>query len=100
MIEKHRSLTEERLVYLLNVKSSSVTIDQIRTVVFEGASTDFSTYLTTMLAALSYPDIDHVDDRSLQVIQDGWNYLPHRFLNGRCPADMMVELGRDINIER
>jgi hypothetical protein len=29
------------------------------------------------------------------VIQDAWNYFPHRFLNGRCPAEVMAELSRE-----
>ena len=28
-------------------------------------------------------------DDALPVIQDAWNYFPHRFLHGRCPAEVV-----------
>jgi hypothetical protein len=97
MIERYRLLTEERLANLLHVKNSFVTIEQIRTAVLEGAFPTFPAYVTMMLAALNCADIDDAAiNGSLDVIQDVWNYLPHRSLNGRCPAEMMVEHGRDI----
>ena len=97
MIERYRLLTEERLANLLHVKNSFVTVDQIITAVFEGASATFPAYVTMMLAAFNCADTDEADiNGSLDVIQDVWNYLPHRSLNGRCPAEMMMEHGHDI----
>jgi hypothetical protein len=44
-----------------------------------------------MLAALDC-DVDDIDERELRIIQDAWNYFPHRFLNGRCPAEVFDTL--------
>jgi hypothetical protein len=32
---------------------------------------------------------DAAADHVISVIQDAWNYLPHRSLGGRSPADLM-----------
>jgi hypothetical protein len=29
------------------------------------------------------------------LIEDAWDYFPHRFLQGRCPAEAMTALFRD-----
>jgi hypothetical protein len=42
-----------------------------------------------MLAARSC-EVDDTGDAMLQVIQDAWNYFPHRALGGRCPAEIMM----------
>ena len=89
-IMKHRALTEERLVGLLQGAESSVTLDTVVALIFEGEVPDFRAYVTAMLSALNC-DVDDVDDAAVEVIQDAWNYLPHRFLNGRCPAEVMME---------
>jgi len=31
-------------------------------------------------------------DSVLPVIQDAWNYFPHRSLDGLCPAEVMVDV--------
>jgi hypothetical protein len=32
------------------------------------------------------------EDAVAAVIQDAWNYFPHRSLKGRCPAEVMADL--------
>jgi IS30 family transposase len=44
-----------------------------------------------MLSAIDREDIDRIDDEEIQVIQDAWNYFPHRALGGKCPAEIMAE---------
>ena len=70
-------------------------LDTIKKMIFDFASEDFRLYLFAMLKAFRYHDIDDIDQATLQVIQDAWNYFPHRFLNGRCPAEVMAALRKD-----
>ncbi len=88
----HQMLTEFRLEQLLNDAESVVTIDKVKALVFEADNEDFRTYLAAMLSAID-SDVDDVEQAALQVIQDAWNYFPHRSLNGRCPAEVMAAGG-------
>jgi len=91
-VQTYRTLTEERIRQLLNDAESAVTLDMVRQLVFEAESDDFQAFVLAMLAALNCDDIDDLDDGAIQVVQDVWNYFPHHFLDGRCPAEL---LGRD-----
>ena len=84
-------LTEERLAHVLQDEGSAKTVDDIKKLIFEEEAADFGSYVTALLAALNCYDVQDTDDATLQVIQDAWNYFPHRFLNGRCPAEIMIE---------
>jgi len=99
-IDAHRLLTEKRLARLLQDAESPVTIDQVRQVIFEGEGADSRTYLLVMLAEFNCPDLENADDALLQVIQDAWNYFPHRFFGGRCPAEVMLEESPDTPLEQ
>jgi hypothetical protein len=94
-IETYRMLTEERVQHLLDNAENAASLDTIKTMIYDFASEDFRLYLFAMLRAFRFDDIDDVDEATVQVIQDAWNYFPHRFLNGRCPAEVMAELNKD-----
>jgi hypothetical protein len=91
-IETYRMLTEERLQHLLDNVDNAASLDTIEQAIYDFNGGDFNLYLFFMLKALRYDDIGDVDETTLQVIQDAWNYFPHRFLNGRCPAEVMAAL--------
>jgi hypothetical protein len=91
MIKTHRTLTELRLEQLLQDIDSSMTIDDVKRLIFEFGRDDFRTYLTAVLSTLD-SDVDEIEESELQVVQDAWNYFPHRFLDGRCPAELLMEL--------
>ena len=88
-------LTEERVQHLLDNVENAASLDTIKEMIFNFAGENFNFYLFAMLKAFRYDDIDDVDAATLQVIQDAWNYFPHRFLKGRCPAEVMAELRND-----
>jgi hypothetical protein len=85
-IETYRMLTEERVQHLLDNVKNAASLDTIRDIIYDFAGEEFQLYLVIMLKAFRYDDIDDVDQATLQVIQDAWNYFPHRSLDGRCPA--------------
>ena len=41
-----------------------------------------------MLFNAGEDDLDHL----LSVVQESWNYFPHRSLGGRCPAEVMINV--------
>jgi hypothetical protein len=84
-----RALTIDRLRCLFEAEGT-LTAERIQQVVFEADNTDLQTFISFMLAALSCNEIDDVDQATLQLIQDAWNYFPHRCLDGKCPAELMA----------
>lgn len=83
-----RRQTQQRLNRMLRRSQSFLTIGEVKALVFEADVPQFRTYLAALLAALGYDRLADADDSVLQVIQDAWNYFPHRFLDGRCPAEV------------
>jgi len=80
---------------LLKANRSNVTFEEIRQAIFQSDLEDFNSYVRAMLALLSLDQRDislsKVDDTTLLVIRDAWNFFPHRPLGNRCPAEIMVE---------
>jgi hypothetical protein len=93
-VATHRLVAEEGLRTLLLKRGSSVPMETFRELIFEATPADNSAYLRAVLTALDC-DVDDIDDEELRVIQDAWNYFPHRFLNGRCPAEVFDALARE-----
>jgi hypothetical protein len=90
-IGTYRGLTEQRLMQLLEEFESDFTLGRVRNLILEADHTSFNAYVIVMLSLFNYDDVADADDAVLQVIQDAWNYLPHRSLNGRCPAEIMMQ---------
>jgi hypothetical protein len=90
-LESHRVLTELRLSELLLRSKSTVTLEDIQTLIFDETG-KLTLYLPQLLAFFD-SGADGTDiDTLLPVIQDAWNYFPHRSLNGRSPAEVLAEL--------
>ncbi|MEQ1718994.1 MAG: hypothetical protein ABL907_23920 [Hyphomicrobium sp.] len=88
-IISRRVVTGRRLAELLNQTGSSATLADIEDIIFnEPADIQFSRQIATLLRFFETPgrDIDH--DVLLPVLQDAWNYFPHRRLDGQCPAKL------------
>lgn len=94
-IETYRMLTEERVQHLLDNVENAASLYTLKTLIYDFDMGDSRLYLFAMLKALRFDNIEEVDQDTLQVIQDAWNYFPHRFLDGRCPAEVMQALRKD-----
>ena len=94
-IETYRMLTEERVQHLLDNVKNAASLDTIKILIYDFEQDDFRLYLFAMLKAFRFDSIESVDQDTVQVIQDAWNYFPHHFLNGRCPVEVMEELTKD-----
>ncbi len=80
-----------RISALLAQFGSPVTVPDIERMIFEEDSSRHpSEYLADLLTLFKADDGDL--DALVPVIQDAWNYLPHRSLGGRCPAEVMAGL--------
>ena len=88
-IAAYRTLTEERLSALLIRAGRPTTLDAIKIIIFDEGHAKLSAYITKMLDLFKSSDIDI--DTILPVLQDAWNYLPHRSLDGKSPAERLLE---------
>jgi hypothetical protein len=64
--------------------------DHIEKIVYEARSnTELIQLIAHFLEELPGGIHNAAAEHVTSVIQDAWNYLPHRSLHGRCPADVM-----------
>ncbi len=88
----HRVEAEARLAGLLTRTKTSTTLDDIKTMIFqERGEKAFNAYLKNLWPLMETVDRQDIDDDALQILEDAWNYFPHRRLGGRCPAELMAE---------
>jgi len=88
-ILEYRMQLTYRISALLAQFGSPVTVPDIERLIFEEDPLRHpSEYFADLLALFKADDAD-LDDL-LPVVQDAWNYLPHRSLDGRCPAEVIA----------
>jgi hypothetical protein len=91
-IAKHRRGVEVRLAALLRESGSSMTVESYKLGIFNGPKEpNFQAYLLEALDIFGC-DIDSASDAVVSIIQDSWNYFPHRSMEGRCPAEVLAAL--------
>jgi hypothetical protein len=95
-IKALRRTTEKQLEHQLKRANSFLDVQKVMALVFETDSPDFRTFVAAMLTAFDC-DIEDADEDIMQIIQDAWNYLPHRSLDGRCPAEVMWANSRTVD---
>jgi hypothetical protein len=92
-ITKLRAKSEARVSSLLAQARSSATLEDIRTVILnDSLSVHPSVYLGKLARMFKTPQNSVDLCLVFPVIQDAWNYFPHRSLEGRCPAELLVVL--------
>lgn len=89
-IRRRRESIERRLALALRLAGSDLTVEDYKRAIFNGP--DAANIRAYMLEALDVfgCDIDSATDETVSLIQDAWNYLPHRRLNGKCPAELFL----------
>ena len=78
----------------LQKAGSFLDVEQVVCLVFESDASTAPTFLSAMLTAFDC-DVATADSEILYLIQDAWNYFPHRSLQGQCPAELRVDLFED-----
>jgi hypothetical protein len=93
-IRDARELTERLLNDRLQNAGSFLNVEKVMALVFESDASGAHIFLSAMLTAFDC-DVANADNELLYLIQDAWNYFPHRFLQGRCPAELSAGLFED-----
>ena len=87
-ILKKRKEIEDEITELLQTHKSDFTLEDVKTGIYHERSTEDFQRLISMfddgIAGVELGDI-------LEVINDAWNFFPHKFLHGRCPEEMLRE---------
>lgn|GEM_PF-915301 len=93
-------LVEEKLESLLQKLSLSkpITVADIRDIIWNAQKSSNSSQLFSLLAP-------HAKDQEtiqeiMKIIQDAWNYFPHRTLGGKSPNDLVMEHHQTGNIDQ
>jgi len=90
-IRTYRLLTELRLSGLLDRTKSTATLGDIQRLIFDESDLmPTSHYFAQILGLFQTPKSKIDDEAVLPVIQDAWNYFPHRGLNGCAPAEFIA----------
>lgn len=98
-IVEYRTILSARILYLLVSFESEATVEEIKQLIFEhDGQTPPSEWLVDLVDLFRAEEADV--DSLLPVIQDAWNYFPHRSLGGRCPAEVMVDLAQPRHARR
>ena len=98
-IVEYRTLISARILYLLISFDSEATVEDMKQLIFEHDGRTHPSEFFVGLIELFRADEADVDSL-LPVIQDAWNYFPHRSLGGRCPAEVMVDLAQPRHARR
>ena len=99
-IASDRILAYRRHLYshislLLDVYGSGATVEDAAKLIFEyGEASHPSECLADLLMMFNPCEEDYLS--FMPVIQDAWNYFPHRSLGGKCPAEIISTIVRPI----
>jgi len=93
-IREAREHTERELQRQLEIAHSVLNVEKVIAFVFECDALMARTFLSLMLTAFDC-EAEALDVERLYLIQDAWDFFPHRFLQGRCPAEVMTALFED-----
>ena len=86
-----RAIIEARLSALLKESHATATLDDIKHLIYnEDINERPSTYFSKLFAMFTNPRTATDIEAIAQVIQDAWNYFPHRALKGQCPAEVFA----------
>lgn len=93
-IREARQHTERLLRLELAKTASFLNVEKVMCLVFEFDPSSARTFLRAMLTAFDC-EANTIGTEVLCLIEDVWDYFPHRFLQGRCPAELNTALFRD-----
>jgi hypothetical protein len=86
-IREAREITENHMHRALQKADSFLNVEKVMCLVFESDASAAPAFLSAMLTAFDC-DVATANSEILYLIQDAWNYFPHRFLQGQCPAEL------------
>lgn len=88
-LEGIRRIIERQVLEIIDHYQVDTTFEKIKDIVFnEEGNKDFNQL--TVLFADKITDIDELN-RVLQIVNNVWNYFPHKCLGGLCPMEKILE---------
>ena len=87
-ILERRKEIEQELVDVLKETESDFTLDHIRDVIFHEEDNDDMMKVVAMFdRGGDATELENV----LELVNDAWNYFPHKSLNGLSPMEMVIK---------
>ena len=87
-ISERRRETEQALLELLEENKSEFTVDDIKEIIYNEEGQDDLTKVVAMFdTGQSAAELENV----LDLVNDAWNYFPHKIIGGLSPADKILE---------
>ena len=87
-ILKRRKEIEQDIIDLLSQAESDFTLDDFKEVIYDEEDQDDLTRAISMFDTGEIPDeLENI----LELINDAWNYFPHKILKGLSPAEKILE---------
>jgi len=87
-ILKRRREIEKALLELLEKSKINLTLEDVKRIIYnEKDDSDFSKIISIVDKGQNMEELKEI----LQLLNDAWNYFPHKCLNGLCPAEKVLK---------
>ena len=87
-ILQRRKEIEQELVALLKDSESDFSLEDVKEIIYNEDGQDSLTDIIAMFDnGLGLVELENV----LEIVNEAWNYLPHKILNGLSPAEKLLE---------
>ena len=94
-ISAYRVALSTHVSILLEIYGEGSTVEDVKKLILEhDETTRPSECLADLLMMFNPCEEDYLS--FMPVIQDAWNYFPHRSLGGKCPAEIISTIVRPI----
>ena len=87
-ILQRRKEIEEELLEMLKETESEFRLEDIKEIIYNEDGQDAMTDIIAMFDRGG--DVSELEN-ILEVVNDAWNYFPHKIISGLSPADKMLE---------
>lgn len=84
ILEKRKEI-EKELSTLVKKTKSDISLEEIQDIIYDETDFDDLNNIIRMFDMGSPYELQNV----IEILNDAWNYFPHRILNGLCPAEML-----------
>jgi len=86
IISKRKEL-EKELSSILRKLESDFTLEEIQNIIYNEEEFDDLNQIIRMFDMGSPYELENI----MEIINDAWNYFPHKILNGLCPAEVLIQ---------
>lgn len=94
---RKRSITRARIRYLLEKGDGGISVEDIEVFIFEHEIDRGPACVRELSSTLNQIPSSIDEDGLFQLLQDAWNYFPHRALDGKAPAELVADLRQAVS---